>query len=168
MASLGACRQAVRPAPPPPQPEVSYQAVDASNQAHYTLQRSQTAVGPVIDGRNQPPVYPPALVASGLPPVEVRAKLIVDREGRVSDVRFADAARADAQRHRFEAAVHDAAIAWRFTPLRIVQWAEQPDGSEIVTGSTAEPFSQDYLFRFELRHGKPVVTTAAPAASPPP
>lgn len=163
IAILAGCASVPSPAPEPvPRTDVRYHAVDNENTRHYVLTSSETAVSPTVGRDNDPPVYPPALVARRLPPVDVRAELIVDRKGEVTDVRFADADRADATRRIFEQAVRTATLQWTFVPLLIQHWKAMPDGGEKVVKSEPMPFSQDYVFRFALVNGKPVVSNATP------
>ena len=161
--SLSGCA-GVPPSTPAPAPrtDVRYRAVDNKDAKHYTLAPSETAVSPTVGRDNKPPVYPPALVARHLPPVDVRAKLIVDRKGTVTDVRFADAGQADAVRQAFEQAVRAATLQWTFLPMLIQHWEATPDGGEKVVKSEPMPFSQDYVFNFALIDGKPVVSGATP------
>jgi len=158
LANLTAC--ASLPAPPPsaPNTEVQYHAVADKHTRHYQLTFGETAVTPALRRDRDPPVYPPALIARRLPPVSVRAKLIVDSKGKVIDVRFADADHADAVRQAFEQAVRAATLQWTFLPLLIQHWKAMPDGGQKVVKSDPVPFSQDYVFRFSLVNGKPVVS----------
>ncbi len=161
--ALAGCASVPPPAPAPvPRTDVRYHAVDNKGTRRYTLNPSQTAVLPAVGPANKPPVYPTALVARHLPPVDVRAKLIVDREGKVTDVRFADADRAGPVRRAFEQAVRAATLEWTFVPMRIKQWKSMPGGGAKVVKNEPMPFSQDYVFRFALVDGKPVVTGATP------
>lgn len=159
VAALAGCASVPPPAPAPaPRTDVRYHAVDNKDAKHYTLTPSETAVSPTVGRDNDPPVYPSALVARHLPPVDVRARLVVDRKGKVTSVRFADADHADATRRAFEQAVRAATLQWTFVPLLIQHWAATPDGGQKVVKSDPMPFSQDYVFRFELVDGKPVVS----------
>lgn len=160
---LTGCASVPPPTPAPaPGTDVRYHAVDNKDSKHYVLTPSETAVSPSVGGDNHPPVYPPALVARRLPPVNVRAKLIVDDKGTVTDVRFADANQADADRRIFEQAVRTATLQWTFVPMLIQHWKEMPDGGQKVVQSDPMPFSQDYVFNFALVNGKPVVESGVP------
>jgi hypothetical protein len=170
--AIAGCQSATRPAPAlaptsPPRTDVSYRAV-TGDEPRYALDDTQTALSPEQGRANPSPAYPPQLVALRLPPVEVRATLVVDTQGRVRDVRIAEAASVDVHRHAFNDAVRTATLQWRFTPLRIYRWVEDADGSSHRGEGTAQPFSQAYVFRFELRDGKPTVSSGhapAPARS---
>ncbi|HET7662408.1 MAG TPA: hypothetical protein VFK31_02115, partial [Rhodanobacteraceae bacterium] len=78
LANLSACASLPAPPPPAPNPEVQYHAVADKHAKHYQLTPAETAVAPALRRDRDPPVYPPALIARHLPPVSVRAKLIVD------------------------------------------------------------------------------------------
>jgi TonB family protein len=150
------------PAPPPPEGEVNYHAVENKDTKHYQLTPAETAVSPAIGPHNASPVYPAALLSRGLPPVTVRATLIVDAQGRVTTVRFARRGGDDAVRAAFQQAVRQATRQWTFEPLLIQHWKPTADGGAKVVRSEPMPFSQAYDFRFALRDGKPVVTTGTP------
>lgn len=167
--AMAGCKPATRPTPPAPAPQadVSYRAV-TGDAPRYELDDMQSALLPEQGRANPAPIYPAQLVALRLPPVEIRATLVVDTQGHVSDVRIADDGAADATRGVFDEAVRTAARQWTFTPLRIFQWMEDADGSRHRDDGTVRPFSQDYAFRFELRNGKPVVTAGHASSSAPP
>jgi outer membrane biosynthesis protein TonB len=150
------------PAPPPPAGEVNYHAVENKDARHYQLTPAETTVSPAIGPHNEPPIYPAALLARELPPVTVRATLIVDAHGRVTAVHFAEHDRDDPVRAAFERAVRRATRQWTFEPLLIQHWKPTADGGAKVVRSEPMPFSQAYDFRFALRNGKPVVTTGTP------
>jgi TonB family protein len=167
--AIAGCQSATRPAPaatsvPTPRTDVSYRAV-AGDMPRYALDDTQTALLPEQGRANPAPAYPPQLVALRLPPVEVRATLVVDTQGRVRDVRIAGDAAVDAHRRAFDDAVRTATRQWTFTPLRIYRWIEDADGGSHRGEGAAQPFSQAYAFRFELRDGKPTVTSGH---APPP
>lgn len=160
--AIAGCQPATRPVPPAaveaPRADVSYRPVANDDAPRYTLDDTQTAVLPEQGRANAAPVYPPQLVALQLPPVEVRATLVVDAQGRVSDVRIGAAATVDAHRRAFDDAVRTTTRQWTFTPLRIYRWIEDADGGTHRGEGAAQPFSQAYVFRFELRDGKPTVS----------
>lgn len=160
LASLSACASLPPPPPPAPNTDVQYHAVADKHAKHYQLTPAETAVSPTMHRDNDSPVYPPMLIARRLPPVSVRVKLIVDAQGQVTGVRFTDADHADAVRKAFEQAVRKATLQWTFAPLLIQHWKEMPDGGQKVVKSEPKPFSQDYVFRFSLVNGKPVVSGA--------
>lgn len=160
-AGLTACAS-VPPAAPAPRPDVKYHAAYDKNAKHYQLESMETAVAPAVGPENRPPVYPSGLITRGLPPVSVRAKLIVNDKGRVTAVRFADAGHADAVRQIFEQTVRATTLEWTFVPMLIQHWQEMPDGGQKVVQSDAMPFSQDYVFNFALVNGKPVVKSGVP------
>ncbi|SEV90476.1 hypothetical protein SAMN04515660_0828 [Luteibacter sp. 329MFSha] len=156
---LGGCArpQASMPAAPPPAriAASSYEALPAASGARYHMTTQQHASGaqPVA---NDPPAYPPGWIAANLPPVTIRAKVIVDGAGKVTEVRDLDDL-GDPQHVAFFAATREAAMHWTYTPMTVVQDHEDARGNFSTTRSTS-PFSLDYAFRFELRDGKPVVS----------
>ncbi|PXV55401.1 TonB family C-terminal domain-containing protein [Dyella jiangningensis] len=141
------------------------QGVARNDLQHYPLALGQVSTGAVP--REQPaPVYPPSLLDRRLPPREVLARLIVDEQGRVSEVRMAGEAPADADTRLFDEAVRAAVMQWRFEPLRVNQWAADAGGNTHVVGSETRPFSMDYVFRFAWKDGKPVTDASASPHSP--
>ncbi|MGA7438832.1 MAG: hypothetical protein WBW32_11980 [Luteibacter sp.] len=160
--SLAACAHAppnepVKPAEPSRDGKVSYSAIPSDKAGEYQMKSGQSAFGaqPLT---NDPPAYPAALIASNLPASVVRAKVIVDGEGKVSEVRDLDSA-TDAAHKAFFAATREAAMRWTYTPMTMVQEREGNHGNITQTRTNA-PFSRDYVFRFELKDGKPVVTAS--------
>lgn len=156
---------AVVPAPRPqtlPQGNATYHIVETADTKHYRLTATQVARG--ADVRVNPtPVYPAELLALRLPPVELQAKLIVGVSGRVSEVRV-EPVKPGATTQPFVDAVRAAAVRWEFAPLVIDHWAPDAHGGRHLVDGEAQPFSQDYVFRFECRDGKPVVSTNATTA----
>ncbi len=135
--------------------EVSYREAEPPGQSHYELALGQAAVQPAVLA-NPAPVYPPELVARGLPPVEIDAQLAVNGQGQVYNVIVPGEAGADADRRRFIAAVREAVRGWRFSPLVIRHLASDAGGNSHVVDEERPPFSQFFAFRFELRNGKAV------------
>jgi len=139
-------------------PPQDLRPMPTTRMAHYRL-----PLGDVSSGGNpsrQPlPAYPPSVLAACPPPVEVRARLSVDRLGRVSDVRgmVIDDPAVTARWLRFLDAVRAAAMQWHFNPLQVDHWAADVDGNSHVVDSATEPFTRLYAFRFVCRAGKPVV-----------
>lgn len=150
--------------PPAPQTRVNYRAVPDKHLRHYAIAPSQTLIAPDPRPDNPAPAYPPDLVARDLPPVEVRALLVVDATGRVRLVRIASEATDGPVQRRFDAAVRAATLRWRFAPLRIANWVTDANGDEHRASSDPRPFSQSYAFRFEVHDGKPQVRGVLPAA----
>lgn len=148
--------------PPPPKAQVSYHAVADADAPRYHVDPAQVAIEPTTGSRNHAPVYPLRLVLLKLPPVQVRAKLVVDATGHVTRALIAGETTADANTQVFDAAIRQAVLHWTFDPLRMTTWKDLPDGSSQRVADQPMPFSQDYVFRFEIRHGKPVVSAAAP------
>jgi hypothetical protein len=154
-AVLGACASAPSTSPAG---DASYRSVSKDGMRHYPLALGEVSTGAVpLD--HPVPIYPSDLLAARLPPQEVEALLMVDANGRVSEVRMADEAQADPQRRLFMAAVRTAAMQWTFEPLRVAQWASDANGDTHDVGSEVRPFSLDYVFRFAWKDGKPVTET---------
>jgi hypothetical protein len=151
------------PAPPSPQGDTSYRAVARDDMQHDQLALGEISTGAVPSARSAP-IYPPALLSSGLPPVEVEALLMVNADGKVSEVRIADEAQADPQRRLFADAVRKAAMQWTFEPLRIDRWAADANGNSHRVDGETRPFSADYVFRFAWKDGKPVTDASASTA----
>jgi hypothetical protein len=157
---LAACAHAPVPkpavdTPPPRDGRVSYGIIPTGAAGQYHMEEGQTSFGAqtVV---NDPPVYPASLVPRNLPVQTVRAKVIVDAEGKVSEVRDLDAA-SDATHAAFFKAAHDAAMQWSYTPMTVVEEYEDAKGQFSETRKN-EPFSFDYAFQFELKDGVPTVS----------
>lgn len=127
---------------------------------HIPLALGQTSTGATpLD--HPSPIYPPALQASHLPPQEIEAWLVVDEQGKVSDVRVSGEATAGSNLHQFTAAVREAALRWTFVPWRTHQWAADAHGDAHSVGDQAQPFEVGYLFRFVMNGDVPVVEVHA-------
>ncbi|MEP6899470.1 MAG: hypothetical protein ABI870_13155 [Rhodanobacter sp.] len=137
--------------------DASWRMKESPGTKHYEL-----AMGDVASGANViervTPVYPTDQLASCPPPREVEALLIVDKAGKVGEVRVTDEAQADMQRRAFMTAVRAAALQWTFNPLEVEHWAADADGNSHVVDSRTQPFSLTYVFRFECHAGKPSVS----------
>lgn len=131
--------------------------------------RYQLAMGRVSSGttpvRRVTPIYPAGQLAACPPLREVKALLIVDRAGKVSEVRVPDEAQADASRRAFITAVRVAALQWRFNPWQVSRWAADAEGNSHLVDEETKPFSRGYAFRFECRAGQPSVSAEAPGAA---
>jgi hypothetical protein len=128
-----------------------------ANAASYQPTPMQTIFGGTLISHNHAPVYPPALLAQKLSPISIQAKLIVNDKGRVTAVHFAKDSKAGTARQIFQKAVGNAVSQWIFEPLAIKQWAKGSNGHMYLVKSTSKSFSQNYVFRFEIHNGKPVV-----------
>ncbi|WP_232821108.1 hypothetical protein [Dyella sp. C11] len=160
--SLAGCASAPSPGVPHPMTEgdTSYRAVPSGDMAHYQLALGQISTG-AVPWHHPAPIYPPALLDQRLPAHEVQAQLIVDEQGKVSEIRMPDEAQADPQARQFDAAVRAAAMQWTFEPLRISQWASDANGNTHEVSTEARPFSLDYVFLFTWKDGKPVTDASA-------
>jgi hypothetical protein len=163
--AAGCATQQQTPAPPATG-NASWRIKETQGTKHYKL-----AIGAVSSGatwvQRVTPVYPPDQLATCPPPQEVEALLIVDKAGKVSEVRVADETQADASRRQFIAAVRVAALQWDFAPLKVDHWAADADGNSHVVDSEMLPFSLTYVFRFECHAGKALITTGTSAAMHP-
>ncbi len=159
---LAACAttQPTHPSAPSATGEASWREASAPGMVRYQL-----ALGEVSSGatpfQRVAPIYPVDQLATCPPPQEVQALLVVDQAGKVSEVRVADEAQADADRRQFNAAVRVAVLQWQFSPLQINHWAADADGNSHVVDSETKPFSLSYVFRFECHAGKSVVSSSA-------
>lgn len=160
LAGLAGCaRHPVRPdVAPANEGDASWRPVEQPGTVHYQLAMGEVSSGGTAQQRVTP-AYPAARLAACPPVVEVTAKLIVDRSGRVAEVRPGGAAAAAADLAPYLDATRTAALHWRFHPLQIERWAADADGESHVVDRRTEPFSLDYLFRFSCRAGKAQVTT---------
>ncbi|WP_460878117.1 hypothetical protein [Rhodanobacter koreensis] len=157
---LTGCASSPRIAPPPPRGDASWRMVPPPGTTRYHLALGDVSTGATLFQRVMP-VYPASQLAACLPPQEVQARLIVDKAGMVSDVRGIVIDAAPPRWQQFFAAVRVAALQWRFTPLQIEHWAADADGNTHEVDSEAQPFSLDYVFRFECHAGQPSVSTEA-------
>jgi hypothetical protein len=134
---------------------VSFTIVPAGSSGAYKLKRSEHAFGaqPIV---HELPIYPASLVDRQLPAVSIRAKAIIDEQGRVTDVRDMDGA-STSDHALFFAACREAVIQWQFSPMTVVEQFDDGKGNMSETRKNA-PFSLDYAFRFELVDGKPSVS----------
>lgn len=165
-ALCGCARHAARQQRPSTQ--VAYRTIEAPDTRHYEIAPEESSNMPVALA-NPAPDYPPGLVVLQLAHVSVRAKLIVDTEGRVAEVRFD---RAEGANHpaAFDDAVRNAVARWRYVPLRFRQWRNVLDAQGNVVDTErvkdeVKPFSLDYEFTFDLRNGTPVVATSPGTAN---
>ena len=144
----------VKSAATPKDGKVSYDMVPAKDSDRLKPAKGQHTFGaqPV---ENPPPVYPPELVSANLA-ATIRAKVIVDGDGKVTDVRDLDTMGGE-HHGQFFSAVREAVMRWTYTPMTVVQDHEDARGNFSQT-KTTQPFSLDYSFRFELKDGVPTVS----------
>jgi hypothetical protein len=145
--------------PPPPSHtgDSSWHIKEAADTKHYQLAMGSVSSGASADSRVTP-IYPASELAACPPPLEIDALLIVDKAGKVTEVRVANEAQADTHRHLFIDSVRAAAMRWHFLPLKVDRWAADANGDSHVVDSETLPFSQTYVFRFECHDGKAAVT----------
>ncbi len=171
---LGACAHVDRKPQPPValiEGQASYQARahDDADTAHYSLAMGESAVQPVVQV-HVAPVYPPGLIGLHLPAQDIPVQLAVNGEGQVYNVVVPGEATADAPRRAFIAAIRAAVAQWRFSPLIIRHMAANADGEAHLVDVSRPPFSQFYVFHFELRNGIPasddVLSASTPGSAP--
>lgn len=157
---LGGCSHAIRPpVAAAGRGSTDYRSAAHSDLAHYALAIGEVATG-ATPQTHTPPTYPPAELAQCLPQVELPARVIVDAQGNVAEVRLTPAP----GQQPFAAAVRQAVRQWHYTPLTITRWAADAQGESHPVDTEAKPFSLDYVFGFHCAHGHAQVSTA-PAAS---
>jgi hypothetical protein len=145
---LAGCASSSRIAPPP------------LGTTRYHLALGDVSTGATLV-KSEAPLYPAIQLAACFPLQEVDAQLIVDRTGRVSDVRGIVIDEAPPPWQQFFAAVRAAALQWRFTPLQIEHWAADANGNTHQVDSETSPFRRVYVFRFECHAGQPSVAMEA-------
>lgn len=162
---VGCTRPVARPdGRPHNEGDASWHAVEQPDTVHYQLAMGEVSSGGTALERVTP-VYPAAQLAACPPVVEVTARLIVDRAGKVTEVRPGNAASAEADLAPYLDATRAAALRWQFNPLQINHWSADANGESHVVDSRTEPFSLDYLFRFTCHAGKAQVTAGDKLAS---
>lgn len=151
---LGCHHASPRPTTPVREGTSDYRRIDEpAGTRHYTLSPSQSWTPPIVV-HNPAPVYPPDLVARELPPVDVVARLSVDKNGHVEAVYVQPDPDHPATPPAFAAAVRRAAAAWRFTPMTFENKTNHGDRPPTVI-RTRKPFSLWFRFHFEIVDGRP-------------
>lgn len=158
---LGGCARDTRRLPgAAPVGSSSYRRSANADLAHYQLALGEVAMGATALS-HPAPVYPPAMLATCPAMIEVPARVIVNAQGGVDDVRIAD----QAAQQPFAAAVRPAVHDWRFQPLQITRWAASADGTTHEVDSDTRPFSLDYVFTFRCAQGRASVSSGAASAA---
>ncbi len=143
----------------PPRPDAGG-STSSQRTRHIALSLGQTSTG--ATPLEQPlPIYPAVLRARHPPPREIEARLRVDEQGKVSEVRIRDEAQADPQQREFIGAVREAALRWTFVPWQARLWAADANGDAHSVGDQAQPFEVGYVFRFAMIGDAPVVEVHA-------
>ena len=162
-AALCACSHNAKPTATAPETQVAFRLSAAAGQTpRWEMRKGESANIPAMI-LHEAPTYPREAIALRLPLVIVAAKVIVDPEGKVSEVRIAPGD-TTSSRSLFDEAVRTGVSEWRYVPLTFTRWKDVLDAQGNVIESKPEaierrPFSLDYEFRFELRDGKPFVGT---------
>lgn len=158
---LGACTSTPQRAAPAPPPEglASYGPLTTPGQTRYVLETTQTA-SPTTLMRWRDPVYPPALVPSRLLPQTLTVRLVIDTQGRVSEVQPLPTYSQVDPRYleAFLDAVRTCTRGWGFEPLVIYTWSGPP-GRRALVSEERKPYSLDYRFDFSVVDGKALVRT---------
>lgn len=164
---LVACAHQVRPEPASSvvEGQASYraQAQADGGTVHYSLAMGESAIQPVAQIQVAPR-YPVTLIPLHLPARDIPAQLAVDGNGHVYNVIVPGEASADPALQAFVAAIRTAVAQWRFSPLIIQHMAADADGNSHVVDQSRPPFSQFYVFHFELKNGVPVGDSIARSA----
>lgn len=144
--------------------DVDARTIEAAGAQHYSTTGEVKYVQALAYPENAMPTYPAELLALRLPPTFVRVRLVVDAAGHVVDVTGLEPESTAADWPRFFAAVREACLAWRYSPLLRLDLSAGPttieDGDSTVTYEgrpTALPFHLDYEFRFVQHDGVPDV-----------
>jgi hypothetical protein len=154
---LQAC--AAHPKPDTSKPSVAYSPVALPGTVRYQLSQQQVATGAKPAAADVVPIYPASLVEKKLDPKSFIVKLLIDENGQVYEVRAMEPAQVvDPDDQLFIDAIRGAVTAWHFSPLRISEWKDGPDGNAQRVSEKTVPFSSDYSFRFEIADNRPVVS----------
>ncbi|GGY32110.1 hypothetical protein GCM10008098_26890 [Rhodanobacter panaciterrae] len=162
---LAGCASSPRIAPPS-RGDASWRMPPPPGTTRYHLALGAVSMGATLV-KPVTPRYPASQLAACSPSQEVDAQLVVDRTGRVSDVRGIVIDEAPPPWQQFFAAVRAAALQWRFTPLQIEHWAADANGDTHQVDSETSPFRQVYVFRFECHAGQPSVAMEPSGAAYP-
>ena len=102
-------------------------------------------------GELEKPVYPPAALAAHAGTYILYVTIIIDANGRVSEVTPSwDRVNLPSRYSEdFLAAVKTAAASWRFIPAHLVHWERHPNGTDRYLYSEIIPAQVDVRFTFE-------------------
>jgi hypothetical protein len=159
----GCTTQQTKPPAPSATGNSSWREDTPSDGSRYTMEPGDTLSGGAL-AKQATPIYPADQLSACPPTEEVEALLIVDKTGKVNEVRVADEAKAVPSRHEFIDAVRAAALKWNFSPLKIDRWSAAPDGKGLRDIGEVLSFSRNYAFRFECHAGKAAVTSGVVAS----
>ena len=145
------------------QGDVTGEALAAPLDERYAVAPGTRFEQPTAYPENPMPIYPEALLAARLPPVQITVRVIVDEQGKVT--RVTPLQTVPAEHDAFIASVRNAVAGWKFLPL--VRVTEAPGTTDIRIGDVtarydgqalALPFHQVYSFTFRQLHGRPSVS----------
>jgi len=159
----GCAAPRTKPSPTSTTGNASWREDTPSGSSHYTMEPGDTLSGGTLI-KQAAPIYPLDQLATCPPAQDVEALLIVDKTGKVTEVRVADEAKAAPTRQEFIYAVRTAALQWNFSPLKIDHWSAAPDGKGLQDIGLVQPFSRNYAFHFECHAGKAAVTSGVVAS----
>jgi hypothetical protein len=145
---LAACAHTARTPPGAGQGSASYRVAADTGLVHYKLALGQVAMGATLE-QHAAPAYPASMLSTCPALVELPARVIVDTQGGVEEVRMT----ALPSRQPFADAVRRAVGSWSYTPLTITRWAADAEGTSHPVDSEARPFSLDYVFTFRCAQG---------------
>jgi hypothetical protein len=124
---------------------VSAREVTSASAVRYEAEPGIEYKSPRPYPSNLLPIYPEKLLASNLPPITVTARIIVNDEGKVTDVSNLNNS-TDAP-EEFFLSTRTSLLQWEFIPLfRVTGFGNEP-----------MPFHLDYSFTFTQVDGKPVI-----------
>ncbi len=149
---------------------VSVRFLTAGGAPPAPLPAGQRLVAPYVIARPLPS-YPPEALAAGAPPATVAVRILIDTEGRVSQISDSPLAAPTPGRFAavFRAAVESALAGWEFFPGHIdtVQPGEDADGDGTPDGEKLLQFTPvgvyyDVSFDFRVVDGRGSVVVSPP------
>ncbi len=147
------------------QGQVSGRLLNTAAEDRYPVEAGLRYIQPSGSVGNRDPEYPSHRLAERLPPIWIRARVIVDERGQVTRVMALDPA--SSQEHAdFFHSVQRSLLSWSYTPLlklspgAATTRIPEPSGhdKEYQGSAVALPFHLDYAFRFAQIDGQGTVT----------
>lgn len=150
----------VRPPAPPDEGKAAVSVEKANIDDQY--------VAPRPIGDLPEPVYPAAALAANEGPVSIGMRLVVDTEGRVTDISPSMLTLSLPSRFsaEFRAAIETAVAAWRFRPAEIRHFTAvtNKDGTyRSLTGTEKTEWALHVVFRFNITGAVPMTTVNSSA-----